>query len=163
MNRQRVGFGYDVHRFAPKRKLVLGGVEIPFKRGLLGHSDADVIVHAVADALLGALGLCDIGMLFPDTDRRYKDISSLKLLKEVSGLIKKKGFGVVNVDIMLILEAPKIGAYREKMRSNIAKVLGVRLERVSVKATTNEGVGLVGREAAAAAYAVVLIEKRRKK
>lgn len=166
MSRQRIGFGYDIHRFAPGRRLVLGGVDIPYKHGLLGHSDADVLVHAAADALLGALSLGDIGLLFPNTDKRYKDISSMKILMEVCGLVEDKGFGVVNIDIMLILEAPKIGIYRKKMRSNIARVLGVGPERVSVKATTNEGVGLVGQYKAAAAYAVVLIEntpKRRKR
>jgi len=153
----RVGIGYDIHRFTPGRRLVLGGVIIPCKRGLKGHSDADVVVHAVADALLGAAGAGDIGEHFPSTDKRYKDISSLVLLERVAGILKRSGFRVGNVDAMLLLEAPHIAPYRGRMRRCIAKALGIAEGRVSVKATTQEGVGPIGRNEAAAAYAVATV------
>jgi 2-C-methyl-D-erythritol 2,4-cyclodiphosphate synthase len=153
----KVGFGYDVHRLAPKRKLVLGGVLISSKKGLLGHSDADVVLHAVCDALLGAMGAGDIGEHFPDTDKRFKGISSLALLEEVARMAQKRGYAVGNVDIMLLLEFPKIGPYKIRMRKAMAGVLGIGTGCVSLKATTHEGVGPVGRGEAAAAYAVVLI------
>lgn len=155
----KVGIGYDIHKFAVKRKLVLGGVQIPFSKGLLGHSDADVILHAVCDALLGALGQGDIGQLFPDTNNKYKDISSLILLKNVGGLLKKMAFRVGNIDVMLLLESPKIARYKKKMKARIAQTLDIQVSRVSIKATTHEGVGDIGRGKAAAAYAVVLIKK----
>ncbi len=155
----RVGVGYDIHRFAAGRKLVLGGVAIPYKKGLLGHSDADVVLHAVADALLGAVGGGDIGRHFPDTDKRFKGISSLVLLKRVAGILKKDGWRVNNVDVMLLLEAPRMGPYRDRMRRRMAQALGVRPGRVSVKATTHEAVGAIGKNRAAAAYAVAAVHK----
>jgi 2-C-methyl-D-erythritol 2,4-cyclodiphosphate synthase len=153
----RVGFGYDIHRFAPGRKLFLGGVEIPCDRGLLGHSDADVLLHAVCDALLGAAALGDIGRHFPDSDPAYKDISSLQLLKNVVLLISKKGFVIENIDAMLIMESPKIAAYVDRMRQAIAGSLGLGMESVSVKATTQEGVGSIGHGEAAACHAVASV------
>ncbi len=153
----RVGIGYDIHRFAKDRKLFLGGVRIPYKTGLLGHSDADVILHAICDALLGAAALGDIGKIFPNTDRRYKGISSLKLLAAVRELLCKNCFKIVNVDTMAVLEAPKLGAYKDKMRKNISKALKIPIGNISIKATTNEGVGHIGKNEAAAAYAVALI------
>lgn len=153
----RVGYGYDVHRLRAGRRLVLGGVEIPSERGLEGHSDADVLLHAVMDALLGAAALGDIGMHFPNTDPRYRDISSLALLREVGSLLRASGCTVVNVDAMLLLEAPKIGPYREAMRAAIAGALGVEVSCVSVKATTGEGLGFVGGGEGAAAHAVAMV------
>lgn len=154
----KVGIGYDIHRFALKRKLVLGGVEIPSKQGLLGHSDADVVVHAVCDALLGAMGEGDIGQHFPDKDLKYKNISSLKLLKTVASLLKKKSLYVGNIDVMVLLEAPSISPFKESMKKKIASVLAVSKHQISIKATTNEGLGEIGKKKAAAAYAVVLIK-----
>jgi len=158
----RVGIGYDIHRLALRRRLVLGGVTIPHKKGLLGHSDADVVLHAVCDALLGAVGAGDIGQHFPDTDKRYKGISSLTLLRRVAGILKKGGWQVSNVDVMLLLEAPRIGPYRARMRRCVARALGIAAGRVSLKATTQEGVGAIGRNEAAAAYAVAAVTKGRK-
>ena len=158
----RVGIGYDIHRFAPRRKLVLGGVVVPHRKGLAGHSDADVVLHAAADALLGAAGAGDIGQHFPDTDKRFKGIASLVLLRRVAGVLKKAGYRVGNVDVMLVLEAPRISAYRRRMRQNIARALGVALGSVNVKATTQEGVGAIGRNEAAAAYAVAVVYKGKK-
>ncbi len=155
----RVGIGYDIHRFAAGRRLVLGGVTIPYKKGLAGHSDADVVLHAVADALLGAVGAGDIGQHFPNTDKRFKGISSLVLLRRVAGMLKKGGWRVGNIDIMLLLEAPRIGAYRGRMCRRMAQALGTAPGRVSVKATTQEGVGSIGRNKAAAAYAVAVVYK----
>ncbi|MGE5279575.1 MAG: 2-C-methyl-D-erythritol 2,4-cyclodiphosphate synthase [Deltaproteobacteria bacterium] len=159
MSDVRVGIGYDIHRFAAGRKLVLGGVVLAHKKGLTGHSDADVVLHAVADALLGAVARGDIGQHFPDTDPRFKGAASLELLRRVAGIVKKAGYGVGNVDVMLLLEAPRIAAYRGRMRNNIARVLGIPESRVSVKATTHEGVGAIGRNEAAAAYAVVAVHE----
>ncbi len=155
----RVGIGYDIHRFARGRKLVLGGVTVPYKKGLLGHSDADIVVHAVCDALLGAVARGDIGKHFSDSDKRYKGISSLVLLGRVAGMLKKAGYRVGNVDVMLLLEAPRISGYRRRMCANVARALGVGAGRVSVKATTQEGVGAIGRNEAAAAYAVAAVYK----
>ncbi len=157
----RVGIGYDIHRFAAGRKLVLGGVTVPHKKGLAGHSDADVVLHAVADALLGAVGAGDIGRHFPDTDKRFSGISSLVLLRRVAGMLKKDGWRVSNVDVMLLLEAPRIGPYRDRMRRRMAQALGVAVGRVSVKATTQEGVGAIGENRAAASYAVAAVYKGR--
>ncbi|MBP1655948.1 MAG: 2C-methyl-D-erythritol 2,4-cyclodiphosphate synthase [Bacteroidetes bacterium] len=156
----RTGFGYDVHRLKPGRKLVLGGVDIPFPKGLDGHSDADVLVHAITDALLGAAALGDIGKHFPNTDPRYRDISSLVLLNHVAGLLDGQGFALVNVDATLILEQPKILPYVDQMRENIAGALGVQPERISLKATTGEEMGFVGRGEGAAAHAVATIVRR---
>jgi len=153
----RIGFGYDIHRFCAGRKLVLGGVHIPHPEGLLGHSDADVLLHAICDAILGGAALGDIGKHFPDSDRRYKDISSLKLLRQVGLLIKRHNLRVNNVDATLVMERPKIGPYTARMRKNIGSALGIAVNYVSVKATTNEGLGFIGREEGVAAYAVSTI------
>ena len=158
MTNLRIGHGYDVHRLVPDRRLILGGLEIPWEKGLLGHSDADVLVHAVMDALAGAARLGDIGKLFPDTDPAYKGISSLKLLGEVGRLLREKGFAVVNVDATLLAQAPKVAPYKSRMAENIAAALGIDAERVNVKATTEEGLGFTGDGSGMAAHAVVLVE-----
>ncbi|MCI8398777.1 MAG: 2-C-methyl-D-erythritol 2,4-cyclodiphosphate synthase [Oscillibacter sp.] len=155
----RIGHGYDVHRLVPGRRLILGGVEIPWERGLEGHSDADVLTHAVMDALSGAARLGDIGKLFPDTDPAYAGISSLKLLGEVGRLLREEGYAVVNIDAVLLAQAPKVGPYREKMAENIAAALGIDPEQVNVKATTEEGLGFTGDGSGMAAHAVVLTER----
>ena len=159
MTNLRIGHGYDVHRLVEGRKLILGGVDIPWEKGLLGHSDADVLVHAVMDALTGAARLGDIGKLFPDTDPRYAGISSLKLLAEVGRLLGEKGFAVVNIDAVLLAQAPKVGPYRPQMAANIAAALGIDPEQVNVKATTEEGLGFTGDGSGMAAHAVVRLEK----
>ena len=159
MTNFRIGHGYDVHRLVEGRKLILGGVEIPWEKGLLGHSDADVLIHAVMDALSGAARLGDIGKLFPDTDPAYKDISSLKLLGEVARLLRERGWSVVNIDATLIAQAPKVAPYRQTMVDNIAGVLGVDAEQINVKATTEEKLGFTGDGSGMAAHAVVLLEK----
>ena len=159
MTNLRIGHGYDVHRLVEGRKLILGGVDIPWEKGLLGHSDADVLVHAVMDALTGAARLGDIGKLFPDTDPRYAGISSLKLLAEVGWLLGEKGFAVVNIDAVLMAQAPKVGPYRPQMAANIAAALGIDPEQVNVKATTEEGLGFTGDGSGMAAHAVALLEK----
>ena len=159
MTNLRIGHGYDVHRLVEGRKLILGGVDIPWEKGLLGHSDADVLVHAVMDALTGAARLGDIGKLFPDTDPKYAGISSLKLLAEVGRLLGEKRFAVVNIDAVLLAQAPKVGPYRPQMEANIAAALGIEAEQVNVKATTEEGLGLTGDGSGMAAHAVVLLEK----
>ncbi len=161
MTNLRVGHGYDVHRLVPGRKLVLGGVEIPWETGLLGHSDADVLVHAVIDALTGAARLGDIGKLFPDTDPAYKGISSLKLLEETGHLLEEKGFAVVNIDASLLAQAPKVAPYKARMAENIAVALRIESEQVNVKATTEEGLGFTGDGSGMAAHAVVLVERLR--
>lgn len=153
----RIGHGYDAHVFAENRALVLGGVRIPFEKGLLGHSDADVLVHAVIDALLGAAALGDIGGLFPDTDKKYENISSLLLLEETVSLLEKNGCTINNIDCTIILLKPKISAYTDEMRRNIASRCKIPAQNVSVKATTEEGKGL-GKDAAGA-HCVCLIEK----
>ena len=153
----RVGFGYDVHRFTRGRRLVLGGVRIPYPVGLEGHSDADVLLHAIADAVLGAAALGDIGMHFPNTSKKYKNISSLKLLREVRALLRAKGAGVVNVDSTVVLEEPKLSRHVPSMRRKIATALGIPSAAVSVKATTSEGLGFAGRREGCAAFAVALI------
>jgi 2-C-methyl-D-erythritol 2,4-cyclodiphosphate synthase len=142
-----------------KRKLFLGGVLIPYPKGLIGHSDADCLLHAICDAILGAMGKGDIGHHFPNTDPKYKNISSLELLKQVHRIAKKGGFGIVNVDVMVLLEAPKIGPYKEKIEKKIAGILKINKNRISVKATTHEGIGAIGEQKAAAAYAVVLVRR----
>jgi 2-C-methyl-D-erythritol 2,4-cyclodiphosphate synthase len=153
----RIGFGYDVHRMVVNRKLILGGIEIPFVKGLLGHSDADVLCHAISDALLGSAALGDIGKLFPDTDPRFKDISSLVLLKHVGGLVRSNGYEIMNVDSTLLLQQPKIATYVRRMRENLAQALGIQINQVSVKATTNEELGFIGMGEGAAAYAIASI------
>lgn len=156
----RIGQGYDVHRIAAGRPLVLGGVEIPWEKGLLGHSDADVLTHAVMDALCGAAGLGDIGELFPDTDPAYKGISSLKLLAEVGHRLEKRGIAVGNIDATLLAQAPKVGPYKRQMAEKMAAALGISQERVNVKATTEEGLGFTGTGEGMAAHAVALVEVR---
>ena len=159
MTNLRIGHGYDVHRLVEGRPLILGGVAIPWEKGLLGHSDADVLTHAVMDALSGAARLGDIGKLFPDTDPAYAGISSLKLLAEVSRLLAERGYAVVNVDATLLAQRPKVAPYKQQMAENMAAVLGVEVEQVNVKATTEEGLGFTGDGSGMAAHAVVLLEK----
>ena len=159
MTNLRIGHGYDVHRLTEGRKLILGGVDIPWEKGLLGHSDADVLTHAVMDALSGAARLGDIGKLFPDTDPAYKGISSLKLLGEVARLLQDRGWSVVNIDATLIAQAPKVAPYRQTMVENLAGTLGIDTEQVNVKATTEEKLGFTGDGSGMAAHAVVLLEK----
>ncbi|MEE4358979.1 MAG: 2-C-methyl-D-erythritol 2,4-cyclodiphosphate synthase [Desulfococcaceae bacterium] len=154
----RIGLGYDVHQLVKGRKLILGGVSIPFDRGLLGHSDADVLLHAVCDALLGAAGLGDIGFHFPDTDPQYKNIDSMKLLLRSDELIREKNFQVVNLDTTLFAQAPKISPYREAMRKNIAAALRIAENCVNIKATTTEGLGMIGEGEGIAAMCVVLLQ-----
>ena len=153
----RVGFGYDVHRYAPGRRLVLGGVDIPAPVGLLGHSDADVLTHALMDALLGAAALGDIGHHFPPSAARWQDADSLDLLRQVVGLLTAAGWRVGNVDATVVMEAPRLAPHVPAMRARLAAALGVDVSAVSVKATTNEGLGFVGRAEGAAAYAVALV------
>jgi 2-C-methyl-D-erythritol 2,4-cyclodiphosphate synthase len=157
----RIGQGTDIHRLVEGRRLVLAGVEIPWEKGLLGHSDADVVYHAVSNALLGAIGEGDIGRHFPDSDPRYKGASSVELLRVVMGMVKTKGFRVGNVDLTVLAERPKLGPYREDMRKNLAAVLEVTPEDVNIKATTGEKMGFVGREEGMMAEAVVLLESIR--
>lgn len=154
----RIGHGYDVHRLSENRKLIIGGVDIPYEKGLLGHSDADVLLHAISDALLGAAALGDIGCLFPDNDEKYKGADSLVLLKEVVKVLKNKGFSVVNIDSTLIAQKPKMRPYIDEMKKNIAEACDVAVDRVSVKATTEEGLGFSGSGEGMAAHAVCLIE-----
>ncbi len=154
----RVGFGYDIHPLVNERKLILGGVTIPFPKGLKGHSDADVVCHAVADALLGAAAKGDIGEHFPDTDQQYKDASSIDLLKKTGHIVKDAGFYINNIDVTVIAENPRISPYKNKMIKNISQALKLEDNQVSIKATTHEGVGELGRGEAIAAQAVVMIE-----
>ena len=154
----RVGQGYDVHRLVPGRDLILGGVKIGHPLGLLGHSDADVLLHAISDALLGAAALGDIGKLFPDSDAAFRGISSIELLKRVRLHLTAAGFEVVNLDATVLAQAPKLAPYREQMRANIAGALSIPVSRVSIKATTEEGLGFTGSGEGIAAHAVVLIK-----
>jgi 2-C-methyl-D-erythritol 2,4-cyclodiphosphate synthase len=156
----RIGFGYDSHRLAEGRRLILGGVEIPNDRGLAGHSDADVLIHAVCDAILGALAAGDIGRHFPDTDPAYRNISSLKLLEQVRILGEQRGYGVHNIDSTVVLEKPKISGYIRAMSLKLAESLKIPEENVSVKAKTNEGMGFVGRQDGVAAYAVATLVRQ---
>lgn len=156
----RTGLGMDVHAFAEGRKLILGGVDIPHSRGLLGHSDADVLAHAIADALLGAVRGGDIGKLFPDTDPAYKDADSLKLLAAVAGFVRERGFEIVDVDSVIAAQAPKLSPYRDQMRANLARAMGVAVENVGVKATTTEHLGFEGREEGVTAYATCLVVRQ---
>ena len=155
----RIGHGYDVHAFADNRKCILGGVDVPCEKGLLGHSDADVLLHAISDSLLGAAALGDIGKHFPDTDERYKGADSLVLLKNVCDLINSKGYKVVNIDATVIAQMPKLAPFIDQMRWNIAGALGVDVDFVSVKATTEEKLGFTGRKEGISAHCVCLIEK----
>jgi len=154
----RIGLGYDVHAFAESRRFVLGGVEIDYPLGLAGHSDADVLTHAVMDAMLGALREGDIGKLFPDTDSSYRDADSLDLLAQVAALMRQKGFELVDADCVVVLQEPRISPYRDSMRANIAKAIGVPTARIGIKATTTERLGFEGRGEGVAAQAVVLLE-----
>lgn len=155
----RIGSGYDVHKLVEGRKLVLGGMEIPFEKGLLGHSDADVLLHAIMDALLGAAALGDIGKHFPDSSQKYKDADSLKLLSEVLYLISEKGYCIMNLDATIIAQRPKLAPYIPGMRENIANVLGIEMDQVNVKATTEEGLGFTGAGEGIAATAVCLLNE----
>ena len=153
----RVGHGYDVHKLVEDRKLIIGGVEIPHSKGLLGHSDADVLAHAICDALLGAAALGDIGKHFPDNDDRYKDVDSLVLLEKVCELIRNKGYEISNVDSTILAQAPKLRPYIDEKRSKLAKAMKLDIDELSVKATTEERLGFTGREEGIAAHAVVLL------
>lgn len=155
----RIGMGYDVHRLAAGRKLIMGGVEIPYGKGLLGHSDADVLLHAVMDALLGAAALGDIGKHFPDTDPAYEGISSLRLLEHVGALLGENGYVIENIDATIIAQRPKMRPYIDQMRENIASALGITADQVSVKATTEEGLGFTGSGEGISSHAVCLLEK----
>ena len=156
----RIGYGYDVHKLVEGRKLIIGGVDIPYEKGLLGHSDADVLLHAVMDSLLGAAALGDIGKHFPDRDDKYKGISSIKLLKEVLALINDNNYCIINLDATIIAQKPKMRPYIDRMRCNIAEALEIDINTVNVKATTEEGLGFTGKEEGIAANCVCLIEKR---
>ena len=155
----RIGHGYDVHRLVEDRKLIIGGVVIPFEKGLLGHSDADVLLHAVGDSLMGAAALGDIGCIFPDNDPKFKDADSLVLLKEVADLLRNNGYYVVNIDATLIAQRPKMRPYIDEMRKNIASACGIDISFVSVKATTEEGLGFTGNGDGISAHSVCLINK----
>lgn len=153
----RIGMGYDVHRLVEDRKLIMGGVDIPYEKGLLGHSDADVLLHAIMDALLGAAALGDIGKHFPDTDPAYKGISSMELLERVGGLLEEKGFLIENIDATIIAQAPKMRPYIDEMRENIARALALEVSQVSVKATTEEGLGFTGTGEGISAQAICML------
>ncbi|MDD5858751.1 MAG: 2-C-methyl-D-erythritol 2,4-cyclodiphosphate synthase [Eubacteriales bacterium] len=158
MGMSRIGTGYDVHRLTEGRKLIIGGVEIPYEKGLLGHSDADVLLHAIMDALLGAAAAGDIGLHFPDNDPAYEGASSLMLLRKVGGILTNKGYYINNIDATIIAQAPKMRPYIDEMRKNIATVLGIPVDRVSVKATTEEHLGFTGRGEGISAQAVCSID-----
>lgn len=158
----KIGFGYDVHRFGENRKLILGGIEIPHTKGLSGHSDADVLLHAICDAILGALALGDIGHHFPNTDPKYKNIDSKILLNEVYYLMSERNFEIGNIDATVLLEQPKLAPFISKMRAAIAKILNTYEDQISIKATTSEGLGFAGREEGCAAYSTVLLTKKDK-
>lgn len=157
----KIGIGYDIHRLIEDRRLCLGGIEIPYVKGLLGYSDGDALLHAISDAILGALSMGDIGEMFPNTDPQFKDISSRKILARVAAVARERGWAVHNVDTVIIAEEPKIYPFKAQMTAAIAEVLGVGAERVNIKATTNEGVGSLGKGEAIAAYAVVTLEEKR--
>lgn len=159
----RVGIGYDAHRLIKKRDLILGGVKIAYSKGLLGHSDADVLSHAIGDALLGSIGLGDLGKHFPDTNEKYKDISSLRILNQIGEMVSRRGWKTGNVDSVILAQEPKLAKHIDKMRQNIAKSLNISKDKVSVKATTTEGMGFVGRKQGMAAYAMVLVNQRKRR
>lgn len=156
----RIGMGYDVHRLVEGRKLILGGVEIPYEKGLLGHSDADVLVHALMDALLGAAALGDIGKLFPDNEPKFKDIDSMLLLKEVGNVLAEHNYSISNIDTTVVAQRPKLAPFIGQMRQRIAQVLNISEDKVSIKATTTEGLGFTGEGAGIAAYGVCLLEDK---
>jgi 2-C-methyl-D-erythritol 2,4-cyclodiphosphate synthase len=155
----RIGNGYDVHRLIEDKSLIIGGVDIPYEKGLLGHSDADVLVHAIMDALLGACGERDIGNHFPDTDNLYKGISSLKLLSKVREIIESKSYKISNIDSIIVAQAPKMSPHIDKMKQNIAETLGIAIEDINIKATTTEGLGFAGTGEGIASYAVACLYK----
>lgn len=155
----RIGFGYDVHQLVNGRKLIIGGVKIPHEKGLLGHSDADVLIHSIMDSILGALALGDIGKHFPDTDPRYKDISSLKLLQTVYNIMEQQGYRIGNIDATIATEKPRLAPYIEMMRKNISKILNTSIVNINIKATTTEELGFVGRKEGISTYAICLLEK----
>jgi 2-C-methyl-D-erythritol 2,4-cyclodiphosphate synthase len=154
----RIGFGYDVHRLVKGRKLILGGVEIKYSKGLEGHSDADVLLHSICDALLGAAGLNDIGHYFPNTDKKWKNISSLVLLKACGNMLKKKKLKIENIDSTLLLEEPKISPIIDKMKKNIASALNIKTSQLAIKSTTSEGLGFVGKKQGCSAYSICLLK-----
>ena len=154
----RIGLGYDVHRLVEKRDLIIGGVNIPYEKGLLGHSDADVLLHAISDSILGAAALGDIGTHFPDTDERYKGISSLTLLKEVGLLVKNKGYEIINIDATIIAQKPKMAPYIKDMRENISKVLDIDIDQINIKATTEEGLGFTGEGLGISSQSICLLK-----
>ncbi|KPK97088.1 MAG: 2-C-methyl-D-erythritol 2,4-cyclodiphosphate synthase [Omnitrophica WOR_2 bacterium SM23_72] len=150
----RVGIGYDIHRLVEERRLILGGIEIPYKKGLLGHSDADVLIHAVCDALLGGMGDKDIGEHFPETDPKYHNISSVELLKSVVGLIQAKNYRIGNIDTVVVAQEPALSPFKNQIKKNLAQICGIGMDEVNVKAKTNEGLGEIGRVEAIACFAV---------
>ncbi|MCP1225165.1 2-C-methyl-D-erythritol 2,4-cyclodiphosphate synthase [Sebaldella sp. S0638] len=156
----RIGQGYDVHKFAPNRDLILGGIKIPFELGLDGHSDADVLTHAVMDALIGALALGDIGKFFPDTDPKFKNADSILLLREILSVVSERGYHIVNIDATIVAQKPKLRDYIDEIRQNFAKELGIQLDCVSVKATTEEKLGFTGNMEGMKSYCVVLLSKK---
>ena len=156
----RIGHGYDVHRLTEGRPLILGGVDIPHETGLLGHSDADVLVHAIMDSMLGALALGDIGKHFPDTDENYRGADSIELLRKVTKIIEKHSYAVSNIDSTILAQAPKLAPYIDEMRENIASAIGIEVDRVSIKATTEEKLGFTGEKKGIAAHAVCLLTKK---
>lgn len=155
----RIGHGYDVHKLVDNRELILGGVKIPYDKGLLGHSDADVLTHAIIDSLLGAAGLGDIGRMFPDTSSLYKDANSIELLKKVINAVKEKGFTVGNVDATIVAQSPKLSGFIEQMRSNISETCNIDIEYINIKATTEEGLGFTGNKEGISAHSVCIITK----
>ncbi|MDR7857800.1 2-C-methyl-D-erythritol 2,4-cyclodiphosphate synthase [Tissierella sp.] len=157
----RIGLGYDVHQLVDDRKLIIGGIDIPFEKGLLGHSDADVLVHAIMDSILGALGLGDIGKHFPDTDNKYKDISSIYLLSQVNILMNEMGYNIGNIDATIVAQRPKMAPHIEDMRNIIGETLNTAIENINIKATTTEWLGFEGREEGISSYSVCLLEKRK--
>ena len=155
----RIGHGYDVHKLVEDRKLIIGGIEIPYEKGLLGHSDADVLIHAIMDSILGALALGDIGKHFPDTDQKYKDISSVLLLENVYNIMREHGYKIGNIDSTIAAQSPKLAPYIEKMRVVIARVLDTEMENINIKATTTEKLGFVGRGEGISSYSVCLLKR----
>ena len=156
----RIGLGYDIHSLTSERKLFIGGIEVPYIKGLLGHSDADVLIHAICDALLGAISAGDIGEHFPDTDPKYQGISSTELLKLVLGLVSKKGYSICNIDTVIIAQEPGMSPFKKRIQENLARILEIDNDCVSIKAKTNEGMGETGRKEAIACYAVALLERK---